>query len=223
MSFPAHIVVLLRAWWNSFTPDERSRFEATFGSIYALLSVTLNEGFLPVIFKFWHPALSLFRFGVNELTPTLEEYQFLLAMEPGLNTPAQLPPRRGKKPRLVLSELIGLRKSSIEVEDVDGIPTVRIDFLLSSYGSRQLYKPNATQYISYANDSLTSLWRINALAFVLIAGLFSPHDHGLLDMRVASYVEAVRNHHTIIPAILAETYRSLTALQCQANSCSLWG
>ncbi|KAI8572204.1 hypothetical protein RHMOL_Rhmol01G0179900 [Rhododendron molle] len=162
MSFSAFVVGLLQAWWESFTPGERSWFEATFGSIFASILVTI--------------------------------------------------PEEGKKPRTALSVLIGLKKNSIEVEDVHGISTVTVDFLLGLYGAG-LFNPNTPQFMGFADNRVSSRWHINALAFILIAGVFFPRDDGLLDMRVAFYVEAIWNHHTIIPAILAETYRSLTAFK----------
>ena len=51
-------------------------------------------------------------------------------------------------------------------------------------------------------SSRRSMWRAQALGFVLVAGLFFPRPDGLLDMRVAVLLEDVLACQSVIPAII---------------------
>ena len=57
---------------------------------------------------------------------------------------------------------------------------------------------------------MMSCWRMNAFAFVLLAGMFFPRCDGRFDLRVILFVEVTINGRSIVPAILAETFQGLT-------------
>ena len=107
MVFGSAFLALLVAWWASFTPAERIQFESSFGGLANLLLVSVSPGFLEALVRYWIPTLSLFRFGYHEMTPTLEEYHFLLRMSPCLGNVVCILP--GENARATFSSLVGIR------------------------------------------------------------------------------------------------------------------
>ncbi|KAH7859942.1 hypothetical protein Vadar_007336 [Vaccinium darrowii] len=210
MAFSSIDLAVLRSWWDSFTAAEKELFKATFGGIASLLPVVITEGFLQAVCRFWCPSLNLFCFGMNELTPSVEEYHKFLQMSPSLDILARFPFRAS--PKLALSRLTGIKKSFVDVGVEDGIPVVNVEFLTRFFAFPGTYDTSQNPFMHHGGDGPVPLSRrVNALGFVLLAGLFFPREDGRLDMRVALYVEEILAGRTIIPILLAETFRSLTA------------
>ncbi|KAH7839300.1 hypothetical protein Vadar_002368 [Vaccinium darrowii] len=209
MAFSSIDLAVLRSWWDSFTAAEKELFKATFGGIASLLPVVVTEGFLQAVCRFWCPSLNLFRFGMNELTPSVEEYHKFLQMRPSLDILARFPFRAS--PKLALSRLTGIRKSFVDVGVEDGISVVNVEFLTRFFAVPGSYDNSQNPFMHHGDGPVPLSRRVNALGFVLLAGLFFPRDDGRLDMRVALYVEEILAGRTIIPILLAETFRSLTA------------
>ena len=183
MSFPEDFLSLLISWWASFTPAEQFQFEQLFGGTASLLTVTVPSEFLPAVVKFWVPALCLFRFGLNELTPTIEEYHFSLRMRPSLENIIRHAPN--KNARNSFSSLTGLKKSCLIVDEIDGIPTIRSDFIWDFFGNATHYNPQSSSFTRLGDSEASSRRRLYAFAFVIFAGLFFPRSDGLLDLRVS--------------------------------------
>ncbi|KAH7864593.1 hypothetical protein Vadar_031504 [Vaccinium darrowii] len=209
MAFSSIDLAVLRSWWDSFTAAEKELFKATFGGIASLLPVIVTEGFLQAVCRFWCPSLNLFRFGMNELTPSVEEYHKFLQMRPSLDILARFPFRAS--PKLALSRLTGIKKSFVDVGVEDGIPVVNVEFLTRFFAVPGSYDNSQNPFMHHGDGPVPLSRRVNALGFVLLAGLFFPREDGRLDMRVALYVEEILAGRTIIPILLAETFRSLTA------------
>ena len=92
-----------------------------------LLLVSVSPGFLEALVRYWVPMLSLFRFGCHEMTPTLEEYHFMLRMSPCLGNAACVLP--DENARATFSSLVGIRRRFVIVEDIVGVLTIHSDFL----------------------------------------------------------------------------------------------
>src|SRR5450432_3827908 len=108
MSFSAAHLLLLTAWWATFSLYEHSEFERIFGGLRDLLSVDVIPGFLQALSEFWVPSLSSFRMTAGELSLTLEEYHFLLGFAADLR---DYPVLGGAGPLATAEDLFGLRRS----------------------------------------------------------------------------------------------------------------
>src|SRR5450432_3879217 len=108
MSFSAANLLLLTAWWATFSLYERSEFERIFGGLRDLLSVDVIPGFLHALSEFWVPSLSSFRMTTGELSPTLEEYHYLLGFAAVLR---DYPVMGGAGPLAMAEDLFGLHRS----------------------------------------------------------------------------------------------------------------
>ncbi|KAH7835983.1 hypothetical protein Vadar_031687 [Vaccinium darrowii] len=216
MAFSSIDLAALRSWWDSFTAAEKELFKATFGGIASLLPVVVTEGFLQAVCRFWCPSLNLFRFGMNELTPSPEEYHRFLRMRSSLDELAQLTPR--VSPRTALSRMTGIKRTFMPKEAVGEIPVVSVEFLTGPFEVPGVFDHDCFIKPRNANDPALILRRIHAFGFILLAGLFFPRDDGRLDMRVALYVDELIAGKTIIPIIVAEIFRSLTKCQLSPNA-----
>ena len=87
MSFLPTDLAMIMTWWNSFDEADCILFRILFGGLLTLASITVVDDFLRALRPFWLSHLSLFRFGVAELGPSLEEYHFLMGMGPTLSHP----------------------------------------------------------------------------------------------------------------------------------------
>ena len=97
------------------------------------------------------------------------------------------------------------------VEETAGILTIHPDFLLGFFAVGGSYNSGGgAEYAQILDLDIVSLWRRNAFSFVLLAGMFFPRCDGRFDLRVILFVEAAINGRSIVPAILAETFRGLT-------------
>src|SRR5450432_1835195 len=105
ISFSATDLLLLTAWWATFSLFERSEFERIFGGLRELLSVVVIPGFLQALSEFWVPSLSSFCMTAGELSPTLEEYHFLLRFAADLR---DYPVMGGAGPLATAEDLFGL-------------------------------------------------------------------------------------------------------------------
>ena len=142
MSFSAADLAVLLVWLGSFSADERARFDAVFGGLASLLLVTVPARFLRAVGPYWRPSLSLFQFGHCEMTPTPEEYHFMLRIDAGLDYLARIPIDGHRSLYGSLSDLIGVRRRVIreEIVTVGQTPTIRLSFFLELFSDAVAYR-----------------------------------------------------------------------------------
>ena len=63
----------LSVWYHKLPPEDSVRFQRHFGFLGSLLQVKIDGHMLEPLVVFWDPTVMVFRFGEQELTPTLEE------------------------------------------------------------------------------------------------------------------------------------------------------
>ena len=97
------------------------------------------------------------------------------------------------------------------VEETAGVLMIHPDFLLGFFAVGGSYNSGSgAEYAQILDLDTISFWRRNAFAFVLLAGMFFPRCDGRFDLRVILFGEVAINGRSIVPAILAETFRGLT-------------
>ena len=119
----------------------------------------------------------------------------MLRMGTGLDHLARVPVDGRRSPDDCLSDLVGIRRRVIreEVVIIDQTLTIRLGFFLELFADAVVYHGGRgrTPYL-WGHPSRRSLWRAQALGFVLMTGLFFPRLDGLLDMRVAVQIKESR-------------------------------
>ena len=97
------------------------------------------------------------------------------------------------------------------VEDIARVPTTHPDFFLGLFADGGSYNSgDDAKYAQILDLDMISCCHRNAFAFVLLAGMFFPRCDGQFDIRVIFFVEVAINGRSIVPVILAETFRGLT-------------
>ena len=100
------------------------------------------------------------------------------------------------------------------VEDIVGVLTIHPDFLFGFFADGGSYNSGGgAEYAQILDLDMVSFWHRNAFAFILLEGMFFPRCDGRFDLRVILFVEVAINGRSIVPAILAETFRGLTLYQ----------
>ena len=110
----------LSVWYHKLTVEASTRFQRYFGFLGSLLQVKVDSHMLELLVIFWDPIVMVFRFGEQELTPTLEEYAGLLKIT--ISGDPVLPNFKPGKSRT--TDFLGMRRDVLE-KAVGG------DFLLS--------------------------------------------------------------------------------------------
>ena len=80
LSFATETNPRLSVWYHKLSPEDSARFQRHFGFLGSFLLVKIDGHMLESLVIFWNPTVMVFRFGEQELTPTLEEYAGLLKL-----------------------------------------------------------------------------------------------------------------------------------------------
>lgn len=147
------------------------------------------------------PERHAFRFGSQELTPTLEEYAQISGLSlSGPYTRVTIDHMRRQflsTTRLTLVALL----SKVTIEHI-----VFLEFMIDKFGLQG-------SYATFRDDSDISedRWQVvhvDALMMCVISFLYMPIYMDHMDVGVVMTVQALHEDHTILPIILAETYIS---------------
>ena len=188
----------LLVWYHSLSIEDKTKFEGHFGFLGSLLEVKHDKDILESLITFWDPETAVFRFGEQELTPTLEEYAGLLKL-PIRNDPVQPNFKIGKTQ---VSDFLGINRDILEKEFL----RFPMDFLISRYMTPGGF--NKRDFCCEQEEWQNK--RLWVLALCLLAHLLFPREDRKVDMALIEIVIQIRNGRTFIPTILAETLRTLT-------------
>ena len=188
----------LLVWYHSLSIEDKTKFEGHFGFLGSLLEVKHDKDILESLITFWDPETAVFRFGEQELTPTLEEYAGLLKL-PIRNDPVQPNFKIGKTQ---VSDFLGINRDILAKEFL----RFPMDFLISRYMTPGGF--NKRDFCCEQEEWQNK--RLWVLALCLLAHLLFPREDRKVDMALIEIVIQIRNGRTFIPTILAETLRTLT-------------
>ena len=159
----------------------------------------INWAFLRGMVDFWDPEEHVFRIGLDELCPTIEEFTVLMRQD--MSWPlASL--RDGRSPRVMSAELLEIPETDCRAMIVEG--KLHLGRLVSFFTWQRndpvFFHGRTAACIIYAFSQM-----------LLVTG-----DVVLVDPLIIRVVSEARRGHLVTPILLAETLNGLDALtQCK--------
>ncbi|KAK5845142.1 hypothetical protein PVK06_001296 [Gossypium arboreum] len=186
----------LRDIWASWDEEIKQLFYQSYGDISYLLDIRVDKHLFRVIVQFWNSAYKCFTFGEVDLVPTMEEYTTLL------------------------------RCPKIQVRKIYARVFSGQTFIKKLMSISGMNKPWVTARIQQKGDSKCIFWE-NLLDLILThpderkrVDIFTLSIYGLVifptalrhvDEAVIDLFDRLEKGITPVPAILAETFRSLSS------------
>ncbi|KAM7469003.1 hypothetical protein LguiA_007186 [Lonicera macranthoides] len=159
----------------------------------------VDFSFLLGALYFWSPADHLFRFGLDELCPTYEEFSWLLRSDVCL-------------PMAVPIEEIGPRDMLIALL---AIPQAACDGFISD-GLLDLHKM-VRFFHRYEDRASYGVGRTAAALICLVSDMLLVTGSSRVDPTILSLIYHARNGESIVPIVLAETLNGLDDIQRGAS------
>ncbi|KAG8471869.1 hypothetical protein CXB51_036919 [Gossypium anomalum] len=170
----------LRDVWASWDEGTKQLFYQNYGDISYLLDIRVDKHLFRGMVQFWNSAYKCFTFGEVDLVPTMEEYTALL-----------------RCPR------VQVRKAYARVFNSQTF----VKKLISISG---MSEPWVTARIQQKGDSKYERKRVDILALSIYGLVIFPKALRHVDESVIDLFERLEKGITPVPAILAETFRSLS-------------
>ncbi|KAG8500645.1 hypothetical protein CXB51_002629 [Gossypium anomalum] len=186
----------LRDIWAQWDDEAKQLFYQNYGDLPYLLDVKVHKHLFRAMVQFWNPAYSCFTFGDVDLVPTLEEYTTLLRCpriqgHKAYVRPTSLPTFTKKLVMITrMSELWAIARVQ-EKGDSKCVPWAVLKDLISTH-------PDVKK-------------RVDVLALSIYSMVIFPKALGHIDEAVTVLFDQLGKQNTPVPAMLAETIRSLNA------------
>ncbi|KAG8472031.1 hypothetical protein CXB51_036414 [Gossypium anomalum] len=186
----------LRDIWAQWDEEAKQLFCQNYGDLPYLLDIKIDRHLLRAMVQFWNPAYSCFTFGNVDLIPTLEEYATLLRCSRILGHKAYVRPT--------------------------SLPTfmkklVMITGMSEQWAIARVQQKGDSKCVSWAvlrdliATHLDVKKRVDVLALSIYGLVIFPKALGHIDEAVVDLFDRLGKQNTPVPAILAETLRSLSA------------
>ncbi|KAF8406117.1 hypothetical protein HHK36_008197 [Tetracentron sinense] len=175
------------------------------GTVASLFNVRINGHLAEAALGCWNPEFHVFRFGVFELCPTLEEYGRLLSV-PFDHDKIVIPfPRASWKGKA--ASFLGVKRGFLEKLDGEDYHRCSLEFLMDYFAPRNPSWIGTSSFMG-TPDSWPQ-YRLRALALAIVGHVLFPLSFNFIDMQVVEVVEQIMTGHSFIPILLAETFRAL--------------
>ncbi|MFQ6651424.1 hypothetical protein Gotur_023765 [Gossypium turneri] len=186
----------LKEIWNQWDNEIKQLFYSNYGDLPYLLDVRVDKRLFRALAQYWNPAYSCFTFGKVDLVPTVEEYTTLL------------------------------RCLRIQVDKVysraANVPTflkklMCITGMSEQWVAARIKQKGDSKYIPWKNlrDLILAhpdiKKRVDIFALSIYGLVVFPKALGHVDEAVSDLFDRLDKGVTPVPAILAETFRSLNA------------
>ena len=184
----------LKTIWDNWTIERQNAFTTKYGDIALLLPIEVDEQLLKAAILFWDPSYQCFTFNHEDLTPTVEEYTALLRIS--LLNPDKVFWKNPKK--------VPFRKMLVQMTSMDTsvfVPMTRLK------GKNECVQSDFLKGYIIQNNNDDRV--IDIFALVVYGTLLFPQSPRYVDATVVDLIEQVDNQVNPIPAIIAETIRSL--------------
>ncbi|KAK5825503.1 hypothetical protein PVK06_020343 [Gossypium arboreum] len=186
----------LRDIWAQWYDEAKQLFYQNYGDLPYLLDVKVDRHLFRDMVQFWNPDYSCFTFGNVDLVPTLEEYMTLLRRSRIQGHKAYVRPAslRTFAKKLVMITGMSEQWAVARVQqkgDSKCVPWAVLRDLISTY-------PDVKK-------------RVDVLTLSIYSMVTFPKALGHINEAVTDLFDHVGKQNTPVPAILAETFRSLSA------------
>ncbi|KAL1173967.1 hypothetical protein V6Z11_A05G448100 [Gossypium hirsutum] len=186
----------LKEIWDQWGKETKQLFYDNYGDLPYLLDVQVDEHLFRALAQFWNPVYSCFTFGEVDLVPTVEEYTALLRCPRFQNdriySRAACVPTFWKK----LMTITGMSEQWI---------TARI----KENGECKCISWDALKNMILTHPDETK--KVDVFALSLYGLMVFPTALGYVDEATTNIFHRLSKRVTSVPAVLAETFRSLGA------------
>ncbi|KAK4706218.1 hypothetical protein R3W88_034234 [Solanum pinnatisectum] len=188
----------LWAWWNNMGLLQQGIILAF---LTRIMQVEPKRDVIEALLSFWDPTNNVFRFSNFEMTPTLEEIVGFTEF----------------RVRLHHQGLIALRGISInKFFQHLNICKIQLQYLYDRYGREDRFKKFGRTLNNKGSFETWKEDRSFAFMVAFLGTMICPRSGGKINIRLAGVVNVLieKNNYTIVPMILADTYRALTKYRC---------
>ena len=195
---------ILKTWWKDIQKNRELEANELLGGLTALISVESDRHLIKALLKFWDTERLVFKFRDFELNPTIEEvggFMGLAYKELEMIVPHKPSPRSFLKQMGMCHNpnLLCLKEGWISLE-----------FLYSRFGDEEGHQNFHREFA--CSSAKWERYRLNAFAVALLGSLVFPREGGKIHTGLCYVVRMLaRGGKTLVPMILAEILRALTA------------
>ncbi|MFQ6664134.1 hypothetical protein Gotur_031344, partial [Gossypium turneri] len=186
----------LKEIWDQWNDEMKQLFYSNYGDLPYLLDIKVDKHLFRALTQYWNPAYSCFTFGKVDLVPTVEEYTTLLRcpkvqVDKAYSRAANVP--------TFLKKLMNITRMSEQW----------VVARIKQKGDSKCIPWKNLQDLILAHPDTRK--RVDVLAFSIYGLVIFPKALGHVDEAVSDLFDRLDKRVIPIPAILAETFRSLSA------------
>ncbi|KAA3472266.1 hypothetical protein EPI10_022760 [Gossypium australe] len=186
----------LKEIWNSWGNEDKQLLYHNYGDLPYLLDIKVDEYLLRAITQFWNPAYSCFTFGEVDLVPTVEEYTTLFRC-PRFQTDK------------AYSRFANVPTFSKRLMNITGMSEQWVTTRIKQKGDCKCIPWKHLRDLILAHPDKKK--RIDVFALSVYGLVIFPKVLGHVEDAVSDLFDKLDKGITPVPAILAETFRSLNA------------
>ncbi|KAA3480216.1 Nucleoside-triphosphatase THEP1 [Gossypium australe] len=193
--------------WDQWSDETKSLFYHNYGDLPYLLDVKVDEQLFRAITQYWNPTYSCFTFGGVDLVPTIEEYTALL----------HCPRVRVDKIYLRAAYVPSFWK---KLMSITGMSEQWIISKIKQKGECKCIPWRNLRDLILAHPDMSK--RVDVFALSIYGLMLFPRALGYVDEAVTDFFDRLSKGATPVPAILAETFRSLNTCRRFGEGIHFW-
>ncbi|KAG8481635.1 hypothetical protein CXB51_026447 [Gossypium anomalum] len=184
----------LKEIWDQWGNETKQLFYGNYRDLPYLLDVQIDERLFRALAQFWNPAYSCFTFGEVDLVPTVEEYTALL-----------------RCPRFqvdrIYSRAVNVPTFWKKLMAITGMSEQWITARIKEKGECKCISWDALKGLILTHPDEAK--RVDVFSLSLYGLMVFPRALGYVDEATTDLFHRLSKRVTSVPAILAETFRSL--------------
>ncbi|KAL1183131.1 hypothetical protein V6Z11_A02G161500 [Gossypium hirsutum] len=184
----------LKEIWDQWGNETKQLFYGNYGDLFYLLDVQIDEHLFRALAQFWNPAYNCFTFGEVDLAPTVEEYTALLRCP------------RFQEDR-IYSRAVNVPTFWKKLMAITGMSEQWITARIKEKGECKCISWDALKDLILTHPDEAK--RVDVFALSLYGLMVFPRALGYMDEVTTNLFHGLSKRVTSVPAILAETFRSL--------------
>ncbi|KAL1090772.1 hypothetical protein V6Z11_D07G112500 [Gossypium hirsutum] len=186
----------LKEIWAQWDVEVKQLFYCNYGDLPYLLDIKVDEHLFQALAQFWNSAYSCFTFGEVDLVPTVEEYTTLL-----------------RCPRIQVDKVYARTANVLpftkKLAKITGMSEQWVTARIKQKGENKCipWRSLRDQISAHPNTKK----KVDVFALSIYGLVIFPKALGHIDETVTNLFNQLDRGITPVPAILAETFRSLSA------------
>ncbi|XP_052485084.1 uncharacterized protein LOC128040395 [Gossypium raimondii] len=186
----------LKEIWAQWEDEVKQLFYYNYGDLPYLLDINVDEHLFRALAQFWNSAYSCFTFGEVDMVPTVEEYTTLL-----------------RCPRIqvdkVYSRTANVSTFTKKLTRITGMSEQWVTARIKQKGENRCIPWRSLRDHILAHPDTKK--KVDVFALSMYGLVIFPKALGHIDEAVTDLFDQLDRRVTPVPAILAETFRSLSA------------